>query len=162
MSFEDMSKKPSMDETQISKDVFRTEIAKGLSDSQRKAYFATIQRVLRAYSNLCPQVGYIQGMNVLVSSLLYSLCDDFDQIASYAEFAFKLLVSLLEDFGISDFYKCDMKRMLAFFARVEEKVKSEFPDVYNRMVSLEVHSLDLRVSVPCKLHGCFWAAVGPT
>jgi hypothetical protein len=137
-SFEVLGQTPAADETQIAKDVNRTEVARDLTDSQRRAYFSTLQRVLRAYSNLCPTVGYIQGMNVIVSALLYSVCDDYDHIASYGEFAFKLLVALLEDLRISDFYKCDMKRMINFFGRVEDRVQAEFPEVYTRMVSTEV------------------------
>lgn len=137
-SFEALSQSPADDETQIAKDVTRTEVPRGLTDSQRRTYLATVQRVLRAYSNLCPAVGYIQGMNVIVSALLQSVCDDFDHIADYGEFAFKLLVALLEDLRISDFYKNDMKRMINFFSRVEDRVKEEFPAVYGRMVSTEV------------------------
>lgn len=133
-----LAKRPAADEAQISKDVFRTEIAKGLTEQQRQEYYGTIRRVLTAYSNLCPQVGYIQGMNVIVSSLIYSLCDSWDEIGGNAELAFRLMVSLLEDSKVSEFYKTDMKRMLSFFGRIEERVRDEFPLVYKRLTTTEV------------------------
>lgn len=136
--FTALSAFPAHDEHQISKDVYRTEVARDITPNQRKLYLSTIQKILRAYSNLCPQIGYIQGMNVIVSATLFSICDDFEHISSYGEFAFRLVVALLEDLHISDYYKNDMKRMLAFFTRIEDKVKVEFPGIYQRLVSIEV------------------------
>lgn len=137
IDFEPLTKVEPVDAVQISKDVYRTEIAKGLTEAQRTRYFKAIQTVLSAYSVFNPTVGYIQGMNVIVSAIINSICDVWDDIEQYQELAFRLLVALLEDTKISEFYKSDMKRMLTFFDRVEERVKLEFPAVYQRLVSTE-------------------------
>lgn len=126
-----------VDDSQIAKDVYRTEIAKGLTEEQKTGYFETIQTVLSAYSVFNPTVGYIQGMNVIVSSIIYSICDDWDNVRQFGPLAFRLLIALLEDTKISEFYKSDMKRMLTFFERVEDRVKTEFPAIHERLVSTE-------------------------
>ena len=82
---------------QISKDLRRTSIPDIKEEADKESYFSSINFVLNAYANLNEKVGYVQGMNIIVSAILYNICNgDYSFLSTYEEECFWLLVSLLE------------------------------------------------------------------
>lgn len=101
-------------------------------------YYITTRSVLNAYSNFHPSVGYIQGMNIIVSAILSNICDDYDQIEDYTELVFKLLVSLMDSTRVCQYYKSKMKKMMRFFESVQTIVADEFQQVHTYLKKEEV------------------------
>ena len=74
---------------QISKDLRRTSIPDINEETQKENFFDSINFVLNAYANLNEKVGYVQGMNIIVSSILYNICNgDYAFLSTYEEECF--------------------------------------------------------------------------
>ena len=103
----------------ISIDVPRT-----FSSSLRmnEAMFGSLGRVLNAYANLNPEVGYCQGMNFLVGLILRvdSSCE---------EDVFWLFVCFMDYDGLRDFYKEGFPLLMKYTNAFYELMKIEIPDL---------------------------------
>lgn len=65
----------------------------------RERYYDAVRNVLRAYCNFDKATGYVQGMNIIVSCLLYNVCNgDYEFIGTYEEQAFWLFAALMEKY----------------------------------------------------------------
>lgn len=58
-------------------------------------------RILNAIANHMPELGYVQGMNFIVSSLLLILCNEED--------TFYMMIQLLQKFKLKDMYMNNFK-----------------------------------------------------
>eukprot|EP00927_Polykrikos_kofoidii_P040228 TRINITY_DN34428_c0_g1_i1.p1 TRINITY_DN34428_c0_g1~~TRINITY_DN34428_c0_g1_i1.p1 ORF type:complete len:310 (-),score=27.06 TRINITY_DN34428_c0_g1_i1:365-1294(-) len=85
-------------------------------------YQRSLCRVLCAYANLNPSVGYCQGMSFIVGILLLvSGCRE--------EEALEVFVCLMDDNGLSGFYSEGFPMLLTYQAAFEELVRQTFPDL---------------------------------
>ena len=78
-------------------------------------------RVLKAYSELDPEVGYIQGMSFITAMLLTYMNE---------ERSFWVLVKIIQRDGMRDFYLPGMIRAHIAFYQVDELMRSYVPAVH--------------------------------
>jgi hypothetical protein len=124
---------------QISKDIKRTAIPSTISGSTLQLYYNSLENVLIAYSNACPKTGYMQGMNVIASCLLYNLCDgDYDNMPKYEESAFNLFFALMERYRVRDFYTQKMDKVFVFLHSLETVLLLNQPDILKHIKTEEV------------------------
>ena len=88
--------------------------------SQRALY-----NVLKAYAIYDPEVGYCQGMSAIVALLLLYFGE---------EESFWILVKLLQDFQMREYYKPGMVGLTKSFKILEELVLKKSPSVYQKLV----------------------------
>lgn len=92
----------------------------------------SLLRILHAYANLNPDVGYCQGMN-FVAGLLMLVCqhEDFRQTPRLEkeEETFWMFVCLMEDRRLSGFYKRRFPLLRRFLWAFDELVKVALPDL---------------------------------
>ena len=62
--------------TQIQKDIERTQ--PHVDSFKTPKYLSMLKSILEVYSTFDSEVGYVQGMNILVSGLLYHIKDEED------------------------------------------------------------------------------------
>lgn len=124
---------------QISKDIKRTAIPSSISGATLQLYYNSLENVLVAYCNACPKTGYMQGMNVIASCLLYNLCDgDYDNIQKHEEAAFNLFLSLMERYRVRDFYTQKMDKVFVFLRSLETVLLLNQPDILKHIKTEEV------------------------
>lgn len=114
-------------EEQIRRDLARTfpnHILFRKPDGQDRLF-----RVLKAYAELDPDVGYIQGMSFITAILLTYMSE---------ENAFWVLVKVIQRDGMRDFYLPGMPRAHLAFYQVEELIKAHVPDVYSHFQSINM------------------------
>jgi len=80
-------------------------------------------RIMNAYANHNPEVGYCQGMN-FVGGLLLLLSDASCEEGSSEEDAFAVLVGLMDGYGLAGFYKQTFPLLLKY-VRACERLMSE-------------------------------------
>ncbi len=114
-------------EEQIRRDLARTfpnHVLFRQPDGQDRLY-----RVLKAYAELDPEVGYIQGMSFITAMLLTYLSE---------EQAFWVLVKVIQRDGMRDFYLPGMPRAHLAFYQVGELIKMYIPDVHHHFESINM------------------------
>ena len=126
------------DEIQISKDIKRTKTPKFGNVPTQDLYQESIRSILRAYSNLRPEIGYVQGMNMTVSCILANICANYSEINKFEEDAFQLFVSLMDFTKIGDYYKNNMETISDLTTELKERVQTNLPDIYWHIVTTEV------------------------
>ena len=99
----------SLDEIQISKDIKRTKTPFFVDPKHQEIYQESIRSILRAYSNLRPEIGYVQGMNMTVSCILFNICTDYKKVCEVEEDGFKLFITLMDFTKMGDYYKNNMQ-----------------------------------------------------
>ena len=84
-----------------------------------------LKNVLTAYAKYDRQIGYVQGMNFIVGSLLYH-CSE--------EITFWLFVTLIEDHGMRDIYLPGFPGLQRHISTIERIINSTFKDIAERLV----------------------------
>lgn len=126
-------------EKQIDKDLKRTLIPSMLNDKQRGQFYVALKNILTAYSNFNNKVGYVQGMNIIVSCILFNLIhNDQNQIFKYETDTFWLFTSLMEIYKIRDCYYNKMKRIFLLADSLSNKLKERLNDIYQIVNNGEV------------------------
>lgn len=126
------------DMVQIDKDIPRTMQPPGLTDPQKERFWSALRAVLTGYCNFNKSVGYVQGMNILVSALLYAICDNWDRVEEAVEPALLLLVNLMEGYQLSDLFQKQMLRVLKLLKELEVRVEKELPKLFLHINKIEV------------------------
>lgn len=136
--------KPCKDDKQIEKDIKRTLIPPISNPDLREAFYDSIRRVLLAFSNFNTSIGYVQGMNIIASCLLFNISNkDFTNIRMYEADAFYLLAALMERYQIGTCYINDMKRIFELSKKLETLLEEKLPTLFKHINNEEVNSLVL-------------------
>jgi hypothetical protein len=138
VKFERLTTQKCLDDHQIAKDIKRTKTAPNLSDSSTHLYREAVRAVLTAYSNHSPSIGYVQGMNMSVSAILYNICTSFDKIPAFQEDAFKLFVAIMEYTQVGEYYKGNMEGIKGLINELKERIQTALPDVYWHFIFTDV------------------------
>ncbi|SCO66393.1 GTPase-activating protein, putative [Plasmodium vivax] len=88
-------------------------------------------RILNAYSNFEPSVGYCQGMNFLVGLLL--IVSNFNEIETFC-----VLVSLMNNYHLKEFYKEKFPLLNRYIYLFEKILQCEVPDLVDHFNREEV------------------------
>ncbi|KJP89438.1 hypothetical protein AK88_00881 [Plasmodium fragile] len=88
-------------------------------------------RILNAYSNVEPSVGYCQGMNFLVGLLL--IVSNFNEIETFC-----VLVSLMNNYHLKEFYKEKFPLLNRYIYLFEKILQCEVPDLVDHFNQEEV------------------------
>ncbi|OUM69679.1 hypothetical protein PIROE2DRAFT_37974, partial [Piromyces sp. E2] len=91
-----------------------------------------LYNVLKAYSRYNPSIGYCQGMGFLAGILLMFIP---------AEDAFWLLVSTIENYGITGYYSQDLDKLKSDNDIFTKILKQKLPRLYNHLVNLEIDTI---------------------
>mmetsp|Transcript_32287 Transcript_32287/g.58611 ORF Transcript_32287/g.58611 Transcript_32287/m.58611 type:complete len:402 (-) Transcript_32287:8-1213(-) len=131
----------------------------------------SLLRVLHAYSNMCPDVGYCQGMNYVAGFLLLVAQDgDFTsgpRRKAEEEETFWMFVALM-DRGLSGFYQRTFPLLRRYLAAFDELVAETMPELQSHFdkenvqhaVYLHQWCLTLFIgSVPRPMALTFWDAI---
>lgn len=97
-----------------------------------------LSRILVAYSNYQPEVGYCQGMNFVAGLLL--LVSGFNELETYVSF-----VGLMCEFGLADFYMPSFPLIQKYIQAFDKLTKNMWP-------GLHVHLKKEEISVAVFLH----------
>lgn len=96
--------------------------------------------MLTAYANHSPSIGYVQGMNMSVSAILFNICSSFDQAPAFQEDAFKLFVAIMEYTQVGEYYKGNMEGIKGLINELKERIQTALPDVYWHFIFTDVGS----------------------
>lgn len=111
------------------------------------AYREAVRSVLTAYSNHAPAIGYVQGMNMSVSAILFNICSSFERAAVYQEDAFKLFVAIMERTQVGEYYKGNMEGIKGIINELKERIQADLPEVYWHFLQTDVPSSGKRADV---------------
>lgn len=90
----------------------------------------SLGRILNAYANLNPEVGYCQGMNFLVGFMLRVVTPSGSYVSSEEEEdVFWLLVCMMDYDSLRDFYKEGFPLLMKYTFAFYELMKLEIPDL---------------------------------
>lgn len=99
---------------QIKKDLNRTPLPDFPSERTKQEFLMRLQHIMVAYSRANTDVGYVQGMNVIIAHMLYSLCQgDFDNMKEIAEQCFYIFCALLENFKVKELFSEGMPAIVS-------------------------------------------------
>ncbi|CRG96619.1 GTPase activator, putative [Plasmodium gallinaceum] len=90
-----------------------------------------LYRILNAYSNYEPTVGYCQGMNFLVGLLL--IVSNFNELETFC-----VLVSLMNNYHLNEFYKEKFPLLNKYIYVFEKILQNEIPDLVEHFNREEV------------------------
>jgi len=107
--------------TLISNDISRTFMS---FDRQQQQ---SLQRMLNAYAVHNPEVGYCQGMNMIAGLLLL--------ISNNEEDSFGVLTCLMDDLGLSEFYREGFPRLRSYLEGVDELMAQHAPDLVSHFAT---------------------------
>lgn len=138
VNFERLLKTKCADEVQIGKDIRRTKTPAFLDSVTLEEYQEAVRRVLTAYSNYNPQIGYVQGMNMSASALLANICTDFAHATKWAEEAFRLFLSIMNQTQIGEYCKGNMEGIKGLINELKERIQEFAPKVYWHIVTTDV------------------------
>lgn len=134
---------------------------------QQKCLF----RILKAYANLCPDVGYCQGMNFIVGLLLLVVQGGiFGQTLSpeTEEETFWMFFSLMECSHLNGFYRRQFPLLQRYLWAFEELISSTLPELQqhfckeNLQHTVYLHQWFLTLfisSLPLPMVLVFWDAI---
>mmetsp|Transcript_29310 Transcript_29310/g.62306 ORF Transcript_29310/g.62306 Transcript_29310/m.62306 type:complete len:471 (-) Transcript_29310:13-1425(-) len=111
----------------------------------------SLLRVLQAYANLNPEVGYCQGMNFVAGLLLFvSQKGDFRETPRLEteEETFWMFASLMEDWELQGFYRRNFPLLMRFLGAFDQVFKEKLPD-------LREHFLEENIQHVVYLHQWF-------
>lgn len=121
---------------QIEKDIKRTVAPSCLNEKQRKSFFSAIRSVLVAYANFDKQIGYTQGMNIIVACILYNISQsDFNKLDKQEEHCFWLFTVLLEQYNIRACFLNEMKKIFDLSNSLDKLLKTRLRSVYRAINS---------------------------
>ena len=108
----------------------------------RDKYYESIRNILLAYTNFNKSIGYVQGMNVIVSCLLYNTCnEDYNFVGSYEEQAFWLFAVLMEKYEIKLCFSKNMRKIFDLSNALEFNLQKNQGQVFNHINRCDVSSL---------------------
>ena len=117
---------------------------------------SSLGRILNAYANLNPEVGYCQGMNFLVGLLVRVIVPKETELTPILEEdVFWVFVCLMDYDGLRDFYKDGFPLLLRYTSAFFELMKSEVPDLHKHFdkegitPSLFLHQWYLSLFINC-------------
>jgi len=134
---------------------------------QQKSLF----RILKAYANLCPDVGYCQGMNFIVGLLLLVVQGGIfgQELPPEAEEeTFWMFFSLMECSHLNGFYRRQFPLLKRYLWAFEEMISSTLPDLQqhfckeNLQHTVYLHQWFLTLfinSLPIPMVLVFWDAI---
>jgi hypothetical protein len=106
-------------------------------------YRQSLTRVLIAYANLNPKIGYCQGMSLIVGILLLVSNRREDE-------ALAMFVCLMDDHGLSEFFVNDFPLLDKYLEAFGELLKESMPD-------LASHFVKERIELGDFMHGWFFS-----
>ncbi|EAN30997.2 Rab-GTPase-TBC domain protein [Theileria parva strain Muguga] len=90
-----------------------------------------LHRILSAYGNYQPEIGYCQGMNFVAGLLL--LVSGFNEKEAFVAF-----VGLMNEFKLLEFYKPSFPMIKLYIAGFENLLKKLSPDLHNHLKKEDV------------------------
>ncbi|GFE53959.1 GTPase activator [Babesia ovis] len=90
-----------------------------------------LSRILLAYSNYHPEVGYCQGMNFIAGMLL--LVSGFNELESYVGF-----VGLMKELGLAEFYKPTFPLIQKYIRAFDALMAEMWPDLHQHFEREEI------------------------
>ncbi|ORM40572.1 EVI5-like protein [Babesia sp. Xinjiang] len=90
-----------------------------------------LSRILLAYANYHPEVGYCQGMNFVAGMLL--LVSGFNETESWVGF-----VGLMKEFGLAEFYKPSFPLIQKYIRAFEALAAEMWPDLHQHFQREEI------------------------
>lgn len=125
--------------SQIEKDLKRTIIPQIADEDMKEDFYTSLRHLLTAYTNINPVVGYVQGMNIIGSCLLYNVSDgDFENIGDFEQTAFWLFVALMESYGVKRCFTNKMTKIFELSSSLELIIQNNLPDVLDIINSGDV------------------------
>jgi hypothetical protein len=118
-------------DNEIKKDIDRTFMHNKLFKSKNGS--ESLFRILKAFANHMPNVGYCQGMNFLAATTLM-IEDEMD--------AFYMLISLLDRYKMKDQFAEDLKGVLLHKKTFDLIFEVQLPDLHEYFLSQDVDSLN--------------------
>jgi hypothetical protein len=124
------------DQHNIEKDIPRTFPEHEFFKQERKDRLMHLENVLRAYAVFDPEVGYTQGMNFLVGTLIYYMHlekrekEYFVIDREFEQDIFWILVHILQKKDWRSLYKDHTPKLIELLATLEERIKTELPKLY--------------------------------
>ena len=116
----------------------------------------TLGRILNAYANLNPEVGYCQGMNFLAGLLLRVVSPSAGYISlEEEEEAYWMFVCLMDYDSLRDFYRDGFPLLMKYTIAFHELMKLEIPELLSHLEkegispSLFLHQWYLSLFVNC-------------
>lgn len=116
----------------------------------------SLGRVLNAYANLNPEVGYCQGMNFVAGLLLRVIAPSASYIAlEDEEEIFWTFVSLMDYDSLRDFYRDGFPLLMKYTFAFYELMRVEIPDLFSHFEtegvspSLFLHQWYLSLFINC-------------
>ena len=113
-----LKNKESPFKTEIENDVCRTPVPIVNLESTRKSLYT----ILSCYSLYNLKVGYVQGMNYIVATLLLHFKNEED--------TFWILDSIMTSYGLEELYDHEFKKLKSLFVSIERSIEYHLPDVY--------------------------------
>ena len=130
--FDNIKKVLKKEYKQIEKDLNRTALPEFQNEKFKIDFIQKIQNILVAYSNLNKKIGYVQGMNLVVSHLIYNVCENnYGKLKYFEEQVFWLFVSLMENYKINNIFSEKMEGIFTLTSSLENFLKSNDPELYN-------------------------------
>lgn len=130
--FENIKKVLKKQYKQIEKDLHRTILPEFKNEKNKTDFIQKIQNILVAYSNINKKIGYVQGMNLIVSHLIYNVCkNNYGQLKYFEEQIFWLFVSLMEHYKINNIYSEKMEGIFTLTSSLENFLKCRDLELYN-------------------------------
>jgi len=120
----------------IHKDIPRTFPNHEFFMENRKDRLQHLENVLHAYANYDPEVGYTQGMNFLVGTLIYYMHlertekDYYILDPDFESDVFWILVHIMQEKGWRDVYKDNTPKLVELLARLEDGIKRDLPRLH--------------------------------
>ena len=128
--------------SQINKDIKRTLVPAIEKPELKERYYDSIRNILLAYCNFNKNIGYVQGMNIIASCILYNVCNgDYEFVDSYEEQAFWLLAVLMEKYEIKLCFSQNMRKIFELSDSLEFNLQKNQGQVFNYMNRSDVSSL---------------------
>nr|BAN65258.1 GTPase activator protein, putative [Babesia bovis] len=90
-----------------------------------------LSRILLAYSNYHPEVGYCQGMNFIAGMIL--LVSGFNEMESYVGF-----VGLMKELGLAEFYKPSFPLIQKYIRAFDALTAEMWPDLHRHFEREEI------------------------
>ena len=114
---------------QIKKDIFRSNVRfENFEEIKASDY---LYRILKVIAIIDPELGYCQGMNIVVAKFL--LISDFNELET-----FNMIYYLLKIYDTREFYINGFPKLYKFMFILKGLIKNLFPDIYNTLIKLEV------------------------
>lgn len=89
-----------------------------------------LQRILHTFTAYCPNLGYVQGMNYIVGTLLWH-CNEVD--------TFWLFIGLLEDYELRDNFRSNFPGLKKHFHVLDFLINFHYPEIFSHFLNLNLN-----------------------